>query len=118
MEDFEYAYRMDRRPNPQPHLHRYDPANWLIDPYAQVLTGGLLFASEAVKLSTNPAFRIKLLLIGLAGTNALIFHVMDRRALASWDERGALPIRARLAGAASLLLWAGVVAAGRLIGFV
>jgi len=85
---------------------------------AQVVTGALLFASEAVKLSTNPAFRIKLLLIGLAGTNALIFHAMNRRTLPAWDERSALPIRAKLAGLASLLLWAGVVVAGRMIGFV
>jgi hypothetical protein len=85
---------------------------------AQVVTGGLLFASEAVKLSTNPAFRIKLLLIVLAGANALIFHGLNRGALAAWDERGALPMRAKLAGLASLLLWAGVVAAGRMIGFV
>jgi len=84
----------------------------------QVLTGGLLFASEAVRLSTNPAFRIKLLLLILAGANALLFHSLNRRTLASWDERDSLPIRAKLAGATSLLLWAGVVAAGRLIGFV
>jgi hypothetical protein len=85
---------------------------------AQVVTGGLLFASEAVKLSTNPAFRIKLLLIGMAGANALIFHAMNRHALTAWDERRTLPVRAKLAGLVSLLLWAGVVAAGRMIGFV
>ena len=38
--EFEYAYRMDRRPNAEPHIHRYDPTCWLVDPYAPVLTGG------------------------------------------------------------------------------
>jgi isoamylase len=36
----QYAYRMDRVPNPQPHLQRFDPRQPLLDPYAQALTGG------------------------------------------------------------------------------
>ena len=39
----------------------------------QVVTGGLLFSSEAVKMSTNPAFRVKMILIALAGVHALAF---------------------------------------------
>jgi hypothetical protein len=85
----------------------------------QVVTGGLLFTSEAVKLSTNPAFRIKLLLIALAGVHGLVFHHWTRYGdMQAWDDRGALPLKARVAGLISLLLWAGVVAAGRWIGFV
>ena len=37
---FEYAYRMDRRPNLQPEIHRYDPTVWLLDPYSPVITDG------------------------------------------------------------------------------
>jgi hypothetical protein len=85
---------------------------------AQVVTGGLLFASEAVKLSTNPAFRIKLVLIALAGVNALAFRGTGYGAMQAWDDRGALPLKAKAAGLISLLLWVGVVAAGRWIGFV
>jgi glycogen operon protein len=36
----QYAYRMDRVPNPAPHLQRFDPRWQLLDPYAQALTGG------------------------------------------------------------------------------
>src|SRR6266478_6058084 len=35
-----YAYRMDRLPNPQPQVHRFDPHQELLDPYAKALTGG------------------------------------------------------------------------------
>ena len=39
------------------------------------LTGGWLFAGEASKLYHSPAFRTKLVLLSLAGLNALIFHL-------------------------------------------
>src|SRR5215211_6451712 len=35
-----YAFRMDRVPNPAPHLQRFDPRQELLDPYAKALTGG------------------------------------------------------------------------------
>jgi isoamylase len=35
-----YAYRMDRVPNPEPHVHRFDPRVVLLDPYAKALAGG------------------------------------------------------------------------------
>lgn len=84
----------------------------------QVVTGVLLFSSESVKIYTNPAFRLKILLIALAGVQAGVFHWMVYRGVAAWDEGAATPISAKLSGAISLLLWIGVVAAGRFIGFV
>ena len=38
--DVLYAWRMDMRPNPNPAIHRFDPAVYLLDPYAKVLAGG------------------------------------------------------------------------------
>ena len=84
----------------------------------QVVTGALLFSSEAVKLSTNPAFRIKMVLIVLAGLHALVFHWTVYRDVASWDLGEVLPLGAKISGLLSILLWIGVVAAGRFIGFV
>lgn len=84
----------------------------------QVVTGTLLFASDAPqKYYDNPALVIKLLLIFLAGVNVLVFHATVYRRVATWHDARATPIGARLAGCVSLLLWAGVVAAGRWIGF-
>lgn len=85
---------------------------------AQVITGSLLFSSEAVKLYGNPAFELKLLLIALAGANALIFHFTTYRKVAKWDQAISTPAGAKIAGSLSLLLWIGVVTAGRFIGFV
>jgi hypothetical protein len=84
----------------------------------QVVTGTVLFMSEAVKVYTNPAFRVKILLIFLAGMHALIFHRTVYRGVASWDDSGVLPASAKVAGLVSILLWVGIVAAGRFIGFV
>ena len=85
---------------------------------AQVVTGALLFSSEAVKIWGNPAFRLKMLLLLLAGVQALIFQMSMSRRLPDWDERASLPPITKIMGLASLLLWAGIVTAGRFIGFV
>ena len=82
----------------------------------QVLTGALLFSSEATHMYANPAFRLKMLLIILAGAHALFFRAAAQRN-PRWDD-AATPLRAKLAGGISLLLWIGVVAAGRWIGFI
>lgn len=84
----------------------------------QVVTGMLLFSSEAVKLYGNPAFRLKMLLIFLAGVHALVFECTVYRGVASWDDSTVPPLGAKVAGFISLLLWIGIVAAGRFIGFV
>jgi hypothetical protein len=78
-----------------------------------IVTGALLFCSEAVKCYNSPFFRVKVLLLGIAGVNALVFHTTVFRSLDQWDEAAATPWRAKLAGASSLLVWIGVVAMGR-----
>jgi hypothetical protein len=85
---------------------------------AQVITGALLFSSEAVKIYGNPAFRLKMLLLLLAGLQAVIFQTVISRKLAAWDERPSLPMLAKVSGLSSILLWVAIVTAGRLIGFV
>jgi len=35
-----YGFRADRSPNPQHHIHRYDPGQVLVDPFAKALSGG------------------------------------------------------------------------------
>lgn len=84
----------------------------------QVITGALLFSSEAVKVYDNPAFRVKILLILLAGAQALIFQWTSYRNVATWDDSQVMPAGARVAGCISILLWIGIVAAGRFIGFM
>lgn len=84
----------------------------------QVLTGFCLFASEATRCFENKAFRMKMVMLVLAGLNALIFHQTVYRRVASWDDAPATPLAAKLAGFCSILLWFGIVAAGRWIAFL
>lgn len=84
----------------------------------QVVTGVLLFSSEAVKIYGNPAFHLKMLLLLLAGIQALIFQTVVSRKLPAWDDRPVLPVIAKVMGIISILLWLGIVTAGRFIGFV
>ena len=77
-------------------------------------SGMLLFYSGPVRASGNIFFRIKMVMIVLAGMNALLFHFTIYRRVLDWDCDPMPPLRARLAGFCSLLLWSGVVICGRM----
>jgi hypothetical protein len=81
-----------------------------------VVTGVLLFVVNSVTYYGNTAFRLKMLAILLAGVNMALFEMGVGRDTASWDK-GAVPERARLAGALSLTIWIGVIFLARWIGF-
>lgn len=93
------------------------PATW--SAFAvMILTGSLLFISEAeTKYCFNNAMRNKLILMLLAGVNMSIFHFTIYRNVSHWDTDAKPPLWARVVGSLSVLLWAGVVIAGRWIGF-
>lgn len=80
-------------------------------------TGGLLFAVDATQLAANPAFRIKLLLIAVAGVNAALFH-FKYRSVRLWNRGVMAPLSVRAIAVTSLLLWAAVIICGRLIAYV
>jgi hypothetical protein len=82
-----------------------------------VISGSLMFVGQATEYSTNPAFRLKLLLIVAAGVNMLAFHFLTWKGVARWDRGVAPPAAARVAGALSLVFWIGVIACGRWIAF-
>lgn len=84
---------------------------------AMVLSGAVLFASEAVKCYHSPFFRVKVILIAVAGLNALVFHKTVFGDVASWDGDIDAPWRAKLAGGCSLAVWIGVVAMGRALAY-
>ncbi len=84
----------------------------------QITPGLLLFASEATKMYGNLGFEIKMLLIVVAGINALIFHSVAYQSVGKWDNDPVAPLAARAAGLISILLWFGIVAAGRWIAYV
>jgi len=78
--------------------------------------GLMMFSSKALIYYGNIPFRLKMCCLLLAGINMVVFHWLGTRHLAAWDRKEP-PRLAKFAGGTSLLLWAGVVAAGRWIGF-
>ena len=92
------------------------PLTWFAFAVA-VASGSLMFISNATKYLENGYFIAKLLLIGAAGLNMVIFHAISARNQPQWDNQARLPLQARLAGGLSILLWISVVACGRWIGF-
>jgi hypothetical protein len=77
---------------------------------AAAVTGLLMFATQPSDLLPNPAFRLKMLLLLVAGCNAVWFHA--RGSLDRADLLG------RVLGATSLVLWLAVLACGRAIAYV
>jgi len=74
------------------------------------MSGLLLFAADADDLLLHPAFRLKMLLLMLAGLNAAAFHAR------SGLDRGDLLTRVQLA--LSLMIWVGVIICGRAIAYL
>lgn len=81
------------------------------------LSGSLLVAIEAGRLYFNIFFRFKVAFLILAGLNVLLFHFTVYRKVDAWDLSPRAPLQARLAGGLSLLLWFGILAMGRAIGY-
>jgi hypothetical protein len=96
--------------------HGILPLTWCAFVFA-VVSGALLFISNAAKYLANGYFVAKMILIALAGANMLAFHWIGARDQPRWDRDDMPPLKARLAGGLSILLWVAVVACGRWIGF-
>jgi hypothetical protein len=92
------------------------PLTWAAFALA-VMAGSLLFISQATAYFANTAFRIKMLLIVLAGINMLIFELITVRGVQDWDREPVPAPAARLAGGISIACWVLVVIFGRWTGF-
>jgi len=80
-----------------------------------LLTGIEFFMADPFMYWPNPAFRMKMVLILLAGLNAILFTVMEYRhalTLGSGENVSAL---GRVSAGLSLGLWLGVLLLGRLL---
>lgn len=81
------------------------------------VTGGLMFSTNAIVYFHNTYFRIKMALLVLAAVNMLVFELTARKTLAEWDRAATTPRVAKIVATVSLIIWVGVIAAGRVIGF-
>jgi hypothetical protein len=82
-----------------------------------VFTGILLFYAIPVRNYQNIFFRVKMVLLVLAGINVWYFHTRTERTVDAWDLAARTPKAARVAAIASLVLWASVVVTGRMIAY-
>jgi hypothetical protein len=82
-----------------------------------VVSGALLFFAIPIRSYHSVFFRVKVVLLILAGVNAWIFHGGVWRRVIAWDLDPIPPASARLAGAASLVFWFSIIFAGRLIAY-
>lgn len=92
------------------------PYTWVAFVLA-VISGSLLFVSNAPAYAANVEFQLKLVAIALAGINMAIFHSTAHRRIADWDMDLPPPAAARVSGFLSLALWTVVIVLGRWIGF-
>jgi hypothetical protein len=90
---------------------------WMMIGFAiMFISGALLFSARAEDAYNSTYFRIKAGLLVLGALNIVIFHTTIDRGRAQWDT-GRPPLRARVAGLVSLVLWFGIIAAGRIMAY-
>lgn len=99
----------DRCASLVPGLIRLALAAFLVN----LATGLLFFAGNTFKYVGNSAFNLKLMLIAVAGLNAVYFRLRLRDIL---DTRDVTPSSIAV-GSLSLVLWSGVIVCGRMITF-
>jgi len=80
------------------------------------ISGIVLFYAIPLRTYHNVFFRMKAVLLILAGLNAFVFHHGIYTKVADWDLR-VPPRPARVAGFCSLALWAAIVFSGRMIAY-
>jgi uncharacterized protein DUF6644 len=91
---------------------------WMIGGFiTMVITGMMLFYAIPVRSYQSIWFRIKMVMLVLAGLNAWVFQIGAHRRAAQWELDRVPPPAARLAGAVSLVLWAGIIVSGRMIAY-
>ena len=80
-----------------------------------IASGSLLFFAAPVLGYQNVFFRFKMVALGFALVNAWTFHRRIYRRAAEWDRDPVPPPMARMAGGISLILWAAIIVAGRMM---
>jgi hypothetical protein len=91
---------------------------WTIGGFVvMVITGLLLFYAIPVRSFQSVWFRVKVIMLILAGLNVFIFHTRIYRSVDAWGLDDRPPRAARVAAATSLILWAGIIVAGRMIAY-
>ncbi len=92
---------------------------WVLTGFGiNLVTGVLFFFGDPMRYSVNWGFRVKMILVVIAGLNALWFWLRLSKPMQAWEPHGDTPGEAKLVAWVSLLSWTGVLLFGRLIPYV
>jgi hypothetical protein len=95
-------------------LHRL--VLWAIGAFAvNVITGSLFVIAHPHQYLFDPAFRVKVVLLLLAGLNVLAFYGTAFSELKATPAGVAMPVRSRIITGISLSAWLGVLVCGALV---
>ena len=109
------GYFMKRRPVTEVY-EQIKP--WMFTGFAiMTITGIFLFWCQAVKAYNSNFFRTKVILLIVAAINAIAFERGIYRKVDKWDNALVPPTEARVAGWASLILWAAIITCGRTMAY-
>src|SRR5678815_5701197 len=79
------------------------------------VTGVTLTFSDPMRFYAIIFFWTEMLVMVLAGINAMAFHFITYNSVVTWDTRATTPFGAKRSGALGMVLWAIVIVSGRLI---
>jgi hypothetical protein len=80
-------------------------------------SGILLFITNAETLGYDPVFHTKLILLALAGLNALLFHTLVFGALQNDGHSRGWLRSGKLNAVCSIIIWITIIACGRLLAY-
>jgi hypothetical protein len=83
-----------------------------------LITGVVFFYGDPMRYSVNIGFQIKMVLVIVAGLNALLYYWKINPVMHSWDPNADSPPIAKFVAYTSLAVWTGVLLFGRLIPYV
>ena len=83
-----------------------------------LVTGIMFYCADPFRYTPNISFQIKMILIFLAGLNALFFTFKLQPTWGEWDQNGDAPTAARVVGGLSLVFWTLIVIYGRMIPYL
>ena len=83
-----------------------------------LITGVLFIFGDPFRYAANIGFQAKMIIICLAGANALYHHLKVTPLLSAASLSADVPMVAKVSAAASLLAWTTVLLLGRLIPYV
>lgn len=92
---------------------------WIIGGLAlMIVTGFFLFLGDPVAFYATTFFKVKMILLVVAGLNVLVFELTVGKKLDTSDAGGGTPGSAKIFAIVSIFCWVAIIAAGRAIAYV